>query len=361
MIDQKIIVSYLEGELHPSEAERLVSWLISQPGAPEEFKAVKEQWLKNHNVKPETARAWQKLQERIGAESNITAEQRVTAARRKGAEQRVLQGDEGNKRNRSIRQIVVKSLSYAAMVAVLVISTWFIVTKVEDKGSYADNACLFTTAKGEKCQVLLPDSTLVRLNSGTVLKFYPQSFNKRGRVVELEGEAYFVVKSDPHNPFTVVTSDFNVVATGTAFNVMAYEQIARSEVLLVEGSVTVESRDQEIVLNQGERAVYINSHLQKGIVNQSTTLGWRDDMFLFSQITFSELMFRLENWFNVDIEYDKTAFNYSYSGSFKNRESVEQILDAIRKYDDISYHRIDNTIIITRPDQSNNTKNMDDS
>lgn len=50
----------------------------------------------------------------------------------------------------------------------------------------------------------LPDSTLVYLNSGSVLK-YPSIFTGNIREVSLNGEAYFEVAKDPEHKFIVST------------------------------------------------------------------------------------------------------------------------------------------------------------
>jgi ferric-dicitrate binding protein FerR (iron transport regulator) len=331
MIDQKIIIRYLEGDLHPSEAKELLNWLKSSPEALGEFTDIKEQWLTKHTGDRDTELAWQRIRNTIKTRQE-TALSIV-----------------GNSRRSNVRQLFFKALSYAAMIALTVLSTWFIVTKVQEKGPYSDGICVFIAPKGEKCQVILPDSSIVKLNSGSVLKMNPGAF-QRNRIVELEGEGYFNVRSDHKNPFAVKTADYDVIATGTTFNIRAYNQINQSEVTLVEGTVTVESNDESVSLSQGEKAVYSKSHLQKDIANQNISLSWIRDEFSFSQTSFSELMFTLENWFNVEIIFDKTAFDYSYSGTFKNRETVEQILDAIRKYEDISYSKVENTIYIKSPE-----------
>lgn len=330
MINQKIIIRYFEGDLKPSEAKELLDWIKSSPEALKEFTDIKEQWQTRYTGDRDTEQAWQRIR-------NTTE-----------TEQAASLSIEGDTRRSNVRRLFFKALSYAAMFGLTILSTWFIVRKGQDTGKYSDSMCTFIAPKGEKCQVILPDSSVVMLNSGSVLKIKPVAFEKN-RVVELEGEGYFHVKSDPEHPFAVKTADYDVIATGTTFNVMAYDQIAKSEVFLAEGSVMVVSDLEKVALNQGEKAVYTHSHLQKDEANQNISLSWTRDEFIFSKISFCELMFRLENWFNVDIIFDETAFDYSYSGSFKNRETVEQILDAIKKYEDISYSRIGNTIYIKSP------------
>src|SRR5207248_7714057 len=53
----------------------------------------------------------------------------------------------------------------------------------------------FATQAGQRLQLTLPDSSRVLLSVGTRLRL-PRDFGLRARAVELDGEAYFVVRHD---------------------------------------------------------------------------------------------------------------------------------------------------------------------
>ena len=55
---------------------------------------------------------------------------------------------------------------------------------------------------GMLSKITLPDSSTVELNSCSKLR-YPSRFDSDRRVVELEGEGFFKVKSDKEHPFLV--------------------------------------------------------------------------------------------------------------------------------------------------------------
>ena len=94
------------------------------------------------------------------------------------------------------------------------------------------------TSFGTRSSLRLADSTLVWLNSGSSLK-YPDKFTDKTRQVYLKGEAYFEVKSDVSRPFIVQTSNLQVKATGTKFNVLEYDSNPMTEVTLISGKVFV--------------------------------------------------------------------------------------------------------------------------
>lgn len=83
----------------------------------------------------------------------------------------------------------------------------------------------------------LPDSTLVYLNSGSVLK-YPSIFTGNIREVSLNGEAYFEVAKDPEHKFIVSTPQKSKVEVlGTHFNLEAFDEMDEVITTLVEGKV----------------------------------------------------------------------------------------------------------------------------
>jgi transmembrane sensor len=107
---------------------------------------------------------------------------------------------------------------------------------VDSKNAMEYNTLI--TPRGGVFTVVLSDSTSVILNSGSKLK-YPVVFNDSGRDVELEGEAFFQVKKSRKTPFIVKTNDINVTVYGTVFNVSAYTEENYIQTTLVEGKVGV--------------------------------------------------------------------------------------------------------------------------
>ena len=80
-----------------------------------------------------------------------------------------------------------------------------------------------TTARGHKAKIVLPDGTRVTLNAASSL-VYPESFHGKNRQVELTGEGFFEVTSDPARPFLVQSPNFSTTVLGTVFNIAAYDE-----------------------------------------------------------------------------------------------------------------------------------------
>lgn len=113
-----------------------------------------------------------------------------------------------------------------------------------NKNDSIDNTKIITeyntliTTRGGEYTLVLSDSTEVMLNSESKLK-YPVVFNNNSREVELEGEAFFMVTKSKKIPFIVKAKDVNVTVYGTVFNVSAYSNESLIQATLVEGSVGV--------------------------------------------------------------------------------------------------------------------------
>ncbi len=206
---------------------------------------------------------------------------------------------------------------------------------------------VFETPRGMKSMVKLPDGSEVWLNANSQLVY--NSFSADFRQVELKGEAFFKVTHNENVPFVVHTNKCSVKVLGTTFNVMAYDDFGRTEIALLSGKVDVEAGGKEQILNPGQTLILKDSEMLVAEKNTSRASDWVDNKFNFKDIPLSELMKRLENWYDVDITLENQSGNeVNYSGTFKNEETIWQVLDAIKVYTSIEYEKTDTRKILIR-------------
>lgn len=145
-----------------------------------------------------------------------------------------------------------------------------------------------TTSYGEMRRIVLPDSTQVVLDAGTVL-IYPERFYGARREIYLSGKANFRVTHDAEHPFIVQTTNLRTEVLGTVFCVNSYADEPYAEVTLCEGSVRVNgnrSASEGFVLTSGEQLHYDR---QSGVFSrQNVSI---DDATAWEQ---GELVFRRE-------------------------------------------------------------------
>ncbi|HEY2036085.1 MAG TPA: FecR domain-containing protein [Steroidobacteraceae bacterium] len=125
----------------------------------------------------------------------------------------------------------------AATVAVALMIGW---TVLRSKGYVAQT---YRTATGQVRNVVLPDGSLVGLNTQTELEWVGSPRDRRVRLIR--GEAYFQVVHDPSRPFRILLAHSEVQVLGTRFDVY---QMANGDVRVsvISGTVAVEALDKGV-------------------------------------------------------------------------------------------------------------------
>ena len=211
---------------------------------------------------------------------------------------------------------------------------------------------------GRKFEIILADGTKVHLNSGSSLK-YPVSFtNTKNRKVFLEGEAFFDVTENKEQPFVVVTDDIDVTVLGTEFNISNYPEETSIKTVLVEGKVEVTAKTQNgekldsKILAPNQLATTSKGGHETFITTVDTNVytAWRTGHLNFKATPFNQIIKRLERNFNVTIENRyKPLEKQIYTAWFYEGESVVDILGYLKHETDFYFNKVDNHIIITRP------------
>jgi len=196
----------------------------------------------------------------------------------------------------------------------------------------------FEAPKGEKSKIVLADGSLVWLNSETILKYdalHP-------RKVFIQGEAYFEVKKDRENPFEVNTiSGISVQVTGTRFNLKCYENDPFIETTLDEGEVVITGVDSEklAVLNPGQQAQYDLKNNRIKVINVSTEIYslWKNNELHFADISFAELVPRIESWYGVSIKLDPRIGESDRFTMAIKTESLRELLNMMQLTSKFNY------------------------
>lgn len=216
---------------------------------------------------------------------------------------------------------------------------------------------------GAKSKITLPDGSTVWLNAGSSIK-YSNRFGEKQREVTLIGEAYFDVVSNRSKVFLVKTSELNIKAYGTTFNVKCYPEEGTVETTLLSGSIGVKrvglanNKTDEVVLQPNQRVVYYKASqkaletvpdkivnaaspmpkkradnkltymISKGIDPQTFT-SWKDGMLIINSETLVDLAVKLERKYDVKISFDSEKLKQiKFTGTLEN-ETVEQVIEAI--------------------------------
>ncbi len=250
---------------------------------------------------------------------------------------------------RMVSQKVFMLWKSAAVIAIL-LSTTFMILFIKDQMIPDNRMVKFITPKGEKSKVLLDDGTLVWLNSGSKLNYYVGK-NNNIRKVDLTGEGYFKVSKDKEHPFVVHTNEFDVKVFGTEFNVSAYQNDMVHETTLKEGSISILNNmtGKELMVNPGEQAIFYSktNKLKIEKVRVDDYMSWIDNKLRFDNSSFSEMIKKLERWYDVKIILDDALlYKERYTMTIKT-ESLREMLELIRITTPIKYKIEEEKVFIT--------------
>ncbi|MGN0003837.1 MAG: FecR family protein [Sphingobacterium composti] len=205
--------------------------------------------------------------------------------------------------------------------------------------------------RGKKYKVELSDGTKVWLNAATTLK-YPSRFAKDKRELELEGEAFFEVAPlfvqengvQIRVPFEVKTSNQVIKVLGTHFNVSSYGNVVDERTTLVEGSVQlINNVGQSKVLKPGQQGVISSTNQNIMLRNADVELvtAWKNDLFIFRNASFKEIMQELERWYDIKIDIDKYPDTKFY-GELNRNVPLSDVLALIQLTSDIKFKLVSN-------------------
>ncbi|WP_289053274.1 FecR family protein [Carboxylicivirga marina] len=177
---------------------------------------------------------------------------------------------------------------------------------------------------GQHLTALLPDSSSIELNAGSVIKYKPfwWRFN---REVQFEGEGFFKVQKG--KSFEVVSSMGRTIVLGTSFNIYArkneYKVTCYTGKVRVVSVVSGESTD--ITPNM---LAYIKDNgrvLSEEEAQMSETISWLHDMFIFTGADIEDVFEEVERQYGVSIKLNE-QMGYQYTGNFSRERSVDDVM-----------------------------------
>ncbi|WP_455593248.1 FecR family protein [Bacteroides sp.] len=246
---------------------------------------------------------------------------------------------------------VWKYVSIAATIALLIVSSFFTFKATESSPlAYIEVSAI----PGSKTKVMLPDSSVVWLNSNANLR-YPREFKGDSRNVTLLGEALFEVKKNPQKPFIVNMDGMNIKVLGTIFNVLADSDSDVIETTLLEGSVALFNNKSQTgkaiqILSPNQQALFYKTTGQVKVqhVQASSYASWVSGQFYFQRNTLQEIVTTLGRAYNVKIHLNSEVLkNKLLTGQFTNKETLDEILSILQVSARFKYKKEKGEIYIT--------------
>ncbi|MEQ6119479.1 FecR domain-containing protein [Reichenbachiella sp. MALMAid0571] len=241
-----------------------------------------------------------------------------------------VQKEQGNPSGKVV-SLWKRALQLAAIVALLLATTFvlykFPLYQPEEVPVAQTEIIIKKTALGVKSQIRLPDGTLVKLNSGSEIR-YPSRFDGKIRSVELLGEAYFQVVQNKSKPFVVSTSGMKTTVLGTSFVISSFNK-GSAEVSLLEGSVLVTSDKEEKILKPGQKLSLNGNSIEISNYDYNEDFGWKEGILYFNDASAEVIFEKLKLWYGVEFSFESIDLpQLKYSGFYKNQD-LETVLNGL--------------------------------
>jgi ferric-dicitrate binding protein FerR (iron transport regulator) len=325
-IDIELITRHLSRESSLPEEKELKRWLAEDP--------------ENSRLLEQYTSVWKKLG-RIESVAGIDldAEWKVLESRMAEAE-KVVSLQPGRKRS---APFYIARIAVAAMLAMVLTFA----------GIYTVNRFGYKTlaTMNQPEELVLPDGSTVTLNHFSSLK-YPRKFSGEIRSIELEGEGFFEVESNPDNPFVINTRDVDIKVLGTSFNVNAYSENAAVEVIVKTGEVAVTRHGEvprTIILKPGNKGVYKKTEETLEITQEidRNYLAWKTKSFIFEDQTLLDVSRQLNKVYQTEIIIDSDSLKDARITTTFNDQSLDAILNVLSATLDLDVRKSNGQIILS--------------
>lgn len=333
---QYLLKKFFNSQCSREELEELLSYLKNDPA--EEYDEVLQQ-------------VWEELQMYpLLDEATITKISRAVSSNIKNKK---------NANDKGVWPLTFRSgLRYAAMVTGLLTMIAIAYFLLQNPSSHLK----YQTAYGETMEVVLPDSSVIKLNGNSQLSFMSDWDHTAIREVWLQGEAYFEVRrKSEHNldpaqlgdtlagqKFIAYTDNFNVEVLGTSFNVN--DRGTRASVVLSTGKVRLKKNDErkDIVMKPGDRVALSaqNDDLIAKTVNPDLYTAWTKNMLVFEDTPLSEIAQLLEDNYGLKVTMkDKALKDRIFTGDIPTIQT-DVLLEILKTSMQINITQTGNQVII---------------
>lgn len=198
----------------------------------------------------------------------------------------------------------------------------------------------------------LPDGSKVVLNANSKLiyskKWAPN--DRDDREVWIKGEAFFHVKKTAAKiRFIVHTPQFDIVVTGTQFNVNDRDGL-HPKVVLREGSITIKRIGAaDVFLKPGESFEITNNNVPlKKSTNPDVPMAWLDKKLNFENAPMSEVKNSLEAIYGIKVVFEDTSIASETMTGMMPNDNLDVFIESLQATMAYKVERKNNVITISK-------------
>ena len=328
-MNPELVRKFFDGKCTPEEVHQVLIWINSEEGVSELAKNFGDFNEYNKDGSEISQAVLEKIHDRIAQEGDEQLASnpdnlRLLRDKKPGI---------GQFRNLKL------GIAVSLLLTLMASTVWLFSVKREEKLS--DEANLIQveyitrqTVPGEKLTLKLNDGSIIHLNSTSKIRF-PKIFEGTKREVFMEGQVFFDVHRDESKPFVVHSKDLVTSVLGTSFAIVEDSSSQISQVAVLTGKVKVakasnsDSTGKEELYLEPMQAASLNmdnGSFDKIKVDYDKAFAWKDNVLVFQNVSFDQVLKKLENWYGVKfIQKRKIKGLKDYSGRFDN-QTLEEIM-----------------------------------
>lgn len=326
-----LIQRYVTGNASPEERQLLQRWIEKSRDNERVLREIEKIWemTPEENFDTDAEEAWRQFRERMSQKTTAKSAKQVQTVRKTYPKK---------------SNTFVYVMRAAAVILVILLAglfSYYLGNNNFSSDTIAEKSEFYqmqemVTNRGEKAKVRFSDGTEVVLNSASSIRF-PKEFKGSQREVYLDGEALFKVAHDASQPFIVYAQGARIQVLGTEFNVKGWEEDGKTEVVVREGKVSVNSNqselsdESEVILTKGYMTELIRGKAPQPAtkVDSNYYLLWTSGGMHFDNVPLQKVFRDIERRFDVNISVERVdILDVPFTSTFQYAE-LNEVLSVI--------------------------------
>jgi ferric-dicitrate binding protein FerR (iron transport regulator) len=300
-IDLDLLARHLAGDGSAEDRRIVEQWISDAPGRRATIAGLTRGVLQNNIPRIDASAARARIAERTGVAADTSRPWQVPGTvylgqhtHQETAQDARAAHTQPPRARMSRRSAIWYSVASVALSALALVVGWR-GSELRMTSKLSSEMSVYTTQKGQRSAVTLPDGSTVLLSVASRLEV-PADYSTGNRTLRLNGEAYFTVSHQQTAPFTVIAGASVTRVLGTQFLVRAYDS-NKALIAVRDGKVAVGSR----VLTAMEQIVVTPNHAGDVQRADASQFGIATGILAFPNTQLREAIPALNRWYDVDI------------------------------------------------------------
>ena len=192
----------------------------------------------------------------------------------------------------------------------------------------------------------LPDGTEVMMNSNSRISYLKEWKDGADREVWMNGEAFFHVSKTPlKSRFIVHTDHFDIIVTGTQFDVVNRHGV--ENVLLEEGSVTLRCcGGKTMSMKPGDFVTFRDLQLERKPVQSDSLVAWKEQKLVFDKTPLRDVTTIINDQYGVHVRLENESIGDSTISGILSNNNLDVLLKALKATSDFDVIKTGDSITI---------------